>query len=218
MRSNGLPATSWAALGPVDPRLVPDLLDSLREAGIAGRAEPSTGTKGAYLEVRIPAVPLDQVQVDASHLYRAQELLHSIAMDAEFEALVADWEPSGLADPEPPPPPTLEVRGPCEPSAWPATTVWRGADVEPDPELVEALLEQGQHYVAPPPPPVPRPSWQAALALLLLAAGIVLVALRQETLWRFVGAVAVSSGVAGLVMRLRDASEPDDPFDDGARV
>lgn len=93
-RGNGLPATSWAALADLDPRLADAMLDALREAGVAAYAAPSTGTRGAYLEVRLPDRPTDRLYVDTASAARAREVL-----TAELPRLRAALDEPG--EPEP---------------------------------------------------------------------------------------------------------------------
>jgi hypothetical protein len=117
-RGNGLAAGAWAILGDVDPRVVPELLASLAEVGIAAFALPSPGIRGGYLDVRLPARPVDQMHVDAERKDEAQAMLLALAHpedplappgpqqpdpagpsdefghDAAFAAIVARWDDS----------------------------------------------------------------------------------------------------------------------------
>jgi hypothetical protein len=218
-RSNGLTAASWTSLSTVDPRLISSLLTALAEAGIAARSEPATGTKGPYLDVRLPTPPQDQVFVDATHVAEARRVLDRVTgddTDSAFDAIVAGWEgPTPEADW-----PTPLLQAP-EPSG-----VWRGSDAPLDPDLIDAAFEtvDDAHYEAPPPPPVPRPSWQAIASATSFVVGLLLVVWstgtdRADHLWMFVGVAGIAGGVAGLILRLRDGrSDPEDPWDDGARV
>ena len=94
---------------------------------------------------------------------------------------------------------------------------------DPDAADADELVPDDEgHYEPPPPPPVPRPSRQAMLGLILIAVGILLLAApglldlgRRDGM--FLGVVAVLSGGAVLVYRLRDSRSDDGP-DDGAVV
>jgi hypothetical protein len=100
---------------------------------------------------------------------------------------------------------------------------------EPPTVVVEPLAaepaevdEEEEHYVPPPPPPVPRPSRQAVLGLVLIALGILLMAVPGVIDMSFqdgflFGGIAVLAGGGVLVYRLRDNRDEDGP-DDGAVV
>jgi hypothetical protein len=105
----------------------------------------------------------------------------------------------------------------------------RGPDDDPPTVVVEPLAaepevvdEEEEHYIPPPPPPVPRPSRQAVLGMLLIALGILLMAvpgvidMDYQDGFLF-GGIAVLAGGGVLVYRLRDNRDEDGP-DDGAVV
>jgi hypothetical protein len=83
-RDNGLPTTSWwAPLGECDPRVTEHLLEQLAAAAIPAYAQPSTGSRGSYLELRPPRRPMDSVYVDNGALSAARELLAGQLGDGE---------------------------------------------------------------------------------------------------------------------------------------
>ncbi|MGI8697318.1 MAG: hypothetical protein ACR2JQ_11865 [Mycobacteriales bacterium] len=81
---------------------------------------------------------------------------------------------------------------------------------------------EDERYVPPPPPPFPRPSKEALLALLILAAGTVLlivpgvIGLDSRTGFTL-GVIGIVTGVGMLIWRIK-ADRDDDDYDDGARV
>ena len=79
-----------------------------------------------------------------------------------------------------------------------------------------------EHYEPPPPPPVPRPSRQALLGALVVAFGIVLIAVPgligfDDRTGLTLGVFCILGGGALLVLRLRQTRADDGP-DDGAIV
>jgi hypothetical protein len=83
-RDNGLPATSWwAPLGECDPRVTGHLLEQLAAASIPAYAQPSTGSRGSYLELRPPRRPMDSLYVDNGAQGAARELLAGQLGDGE---------------------------------------------------------------------------------------------------------------------------------------
>lgn len=83
-RDNGLPATSWwAPLGECDPRVTGHLLEQLAAKSIPAYAQPSTGSRGSYLELRPPRRPMDSLYVDNGAQRTARELLAGQLGDGE---------------------------------------------------------------------------------------------------------------------------------------
>lgn len=74
-RGNGLAAPSYTPVAECDPWMSGELLTALAGAGVAAYVLPSPGTTGAYLEVRLPARPLDRVYVDTSRRELAEEVV-----------------------------------------------------------------------------------------------------------------------------------------------
>ena len=219
-RDNGLDAALWTPLRDVDPRVGEHLLDVLREAGIAAYLEPSADVSPYTRTVYLPSPPSDRLFVDRSRRTEARGLVDSNAdelarrrqqgrpmrrdldEEAEWRRIVAALEPelSG-ADAEPAPAP-----------APPAVA----APAEPD------LLElPEEHYEPPPPPPLRPPAPASLYAVLLIAAGALLIFAPQViglsgNTALVLGVVGVAAGVAVLVSRMRERSTDDG--DDGAVV
>ena len=106
-RGNGLPAEAFSALTEIDPRLAGTVLEALAEAGIAAWVRPFAGTRGGYLEMRVPARPLDCLFVDASRRGDALSVLAEQVPDLlglrgrdtdEGSAEGATASPSGAGD------------------------------------------------------------------------------------------------------------------------
>jgi hypothetical protein len=221
-RDNGLDAALWAPLRDVDPRVGEHLLDVLREAGIAAYLEPAADVGPYTRTVFLPSPPADRLFVDRTRLGEGRSLVdrhaddHAPARgpaaehrplrrdldeDAEWARIVAAYE------------------------AEHGRTVVEAADRAAPPSPASADGDDGlpaeEHYEPPPAPPVPMPSPSTLYAVLLAAAGVVLVGapgvlgLASET--GLVLGVAALVGSAGLALsRMRD--RPDDDGDDGAVV
>jgi hypothetical protein len=226
-RDNGLDAALWSPLRDVDPRVGEHLLDVLHAAGIAAYLEPSADVAPYTRTVFLPSPPSDRLFVDRARRVEARSLVdgqvdehargpaperarlrRDLDEDAEWARIVAAFEaehgrtvvedapaPAPAPAPVPPPPPP-----PAEP------------DVLDRPE---------EHFEPPPAPPVGLPSPAALYAVLLIAAGAVLVVAPSVLglsgdLALILGVGALAAGVASLVSRMRDRS--DDDGDDGAVV
>ena len=224
-RDNGLDATLWSPLRDVDPRVGEHLLDLLATQGIAAYLEPAADVGPYTRTVFLPSPPSDRLYVDRTRRGDARALLaqHADALvepvptssaatppgdrddgtDAEFARIVAAFEaehgPSAASPAEEPrndpPPPPAEL------------------------SVLDALDAQ-EHYEPPPPPPLPTLAPTTLYALLLIAAGVLLV-VRPGTVGLTVdvglvlGAAAVIGAVVLLVSHMRDRS---DDGDDGAVV
>ena len=218
-RDNGLDAALWTPLRDVDPRVGEHLLDVLREAGVAAYLEPSADVEPYTRSVSLPSPPSDRLFVDRSRSREARALVdehaddhvaertrarqsarRDVDEDAEWARIVAAFEAEhGRTvvdeDPSQAPPPT-----PAEPSV---------------------LDRPEEHYEPPPPPPVPAPAPASLYAVLLIAAGAVLVVAPRviglsADLGLVLGVAAVAGGVGVLLSRMRDRSTDDG--DDGAVV
>ena len=220
-RENGLDATLWSPLRDVDPRVGEHLLDLLAASGIAAYLEPAADVGPYTRTVFLPSPPSDRLFVDRTRRSEARVLLaqHTDSLpepvatpppagtpldeDAEFARIVAAFEaehgpttvrPGEELRDDPPPPPA-------------------------EPSVLDALDAQ-EHYEPPPPPPLPVLAPATLYALLLVAAGLLLV-VRPGTLGLspdlgfVLGAAAVLGGAAVLVSRMRDRA---DDGDDGAVV
>jgi hypothetical protein len=129
---------------------------------------------------------------------------------AEAGSAEAGGGETGGTDPGDRAPAEAQVQPAPEPAPPPPP-----APVEPDP------LEAEEHFEPPPPPPLRAPSPASLYALLLIAAGALLVFVPQliglsGDLAVVLGVGGVAAGVAVLVSRMRDRSVDDG--DDGAVV
>jgi hypothetical protein len=218
-RDNGLDAALWTPLRDVDPRVGEHLLDVLREAGVAAYLEPSADVEPYTRTVSLPSPPSDRLFVDRSRSREARALVdehaddhvaertrarqsarRDVDEDAEWTRIVAAFEAEhGRTvvdeDPADSPPPA-----PAEPSV---------------------LDRPEEHYEPPPPPPVPAPAPASLYAVLLIAAGAVLVVAPRviglsADLGLVLGVAAVAGGVGVLLSRMRERTTDDG--DDGAVV
>lgn len=198
-RTNGLDADRFSPLLDVDPRVVGVLLDALRQAGIPAYVEPSPGSRGGYLEVRLPDRPTDRLWVDGRLTPQARTVVEAelaefrdqlaaaegqrrpagaTPEDAAWAEIVASWDTpaAGVASW----PAAEDV--PPEPPGQPGGHVIRPADRrEPPPPLTPAfapaadpLDDTDDHYVPPPPPPLPKLSASTLWALVAAALGLLL--------------------------------------------
>lgn len=229
-RDNGLPASSYVPLVEVDPRVADAVLAVLATAGVAAYAAPSTGSAGAYLEVRLPARPVDRVYVDAARRAQARAVLDAelpelaatlpSREDEAFAALVAAYDeepaqacwPTEEDLPDRRPPPTVVIR----PAHPPGVASPGGGEEDPQDE---------GHYEPPPPPPLPRVHPVTRWALAAMGFGLVLLVapallgLEHRTPVDVVGVACVVGAVATLVARMRDHPPTDERGpDDGAVV
>jgi hypothetical protein len=223
-RDNGLDAALWAPLRDVDPRVGEHLLDVLEAAGIPAYLEQSADVGPYTRTVFLPSPPSDRLYVDRARRAEARGLVDRYAdehapqpvheraavrkdidpdldEDAEWARIVAAFEAENgriAAEPaevsEPPAPP------PHEPSIL---------------DLPE------EHYEPPPAPPLPVPAPASLYAVLLVAAGILLVGLPSliglsQDLGLLFGVLLIGAGAALLVSRMRERTTDDG--DDGAVV
>ena len=220
-RDNGLDAPLWAPLRDVDPRVGEHLLDVLRDAGIAAYLEPAADVGPYTRTVFLPSPPADRLFVDRARLTEGRSLVdrhadehapaggpaaerratrRDLDEDAEWARIVAAYE--------------AEHGRPVVDDAprAPAAPVPDTADDDPADE---------EHYEPPPAPPVPVPAPSTLYAVLLAAAGVVLVGapgmLGLTTDSGLVLGVAALAGSAALFLsRMRERSTDDG--DDGAVV
>ncbi|GAB3201361.1 hypothetical protein GCM10027261_35620 [Geodermatophilus arenarius] len=225
-RDNGLDAALWAPLRDVDPRVGEHLLDVLRDAGIAAYLEPAADVGPYTRTVFLPSPPADRLFVDRTRLGEGRSLVERHAddhapaggpaaerrplrrdldEDAEWARIVAAYEAEHGRT-------VVEDADPAEPA------VVRPAAPPADDDEDDPLAEE--HYEPPPAPPVPMPSPSTLYAVLLAAAGVVLVGapgvlgLRTET-GLVLGVAALVGSAALALSRMRDR---DDDGDDGAVV
>jgi hypothetical protein len=215
-RDNGLDAALWTPLRDVDPRVGEHLLDVLREAGIAAYLEPSADVSPYTRTVYLPSPPSDRLFVDRGRRTEARGLVDSNADELarrrqQFRPLRRDLDE--------------EAEWRRIVAALESEPELSGADVEPAPAAappaVAATAEPDLHYEPPPPPPLRPPAPASLYALLLIAAGALLVFAPQViglsgNASLVLGVVGVAAGVAVLVSRMRERSTDDG--DDGAVV
>ncbi len=221
-RDNGLEATLWSPLRDVDPRIGEHLLDLLHAVGIAAYLEPSADVEPYTRTVSLPSPPSDRLFVDR-------------ARHAEARALVDEHAPrSDLRGPAPAPAAPVGPRRDLDEDAeWArivsafeaehGRTVVEGeasTAAPPPPHELPVLDRPDEHYEPPPPPPLPVPAPASLYAVLLVAAGVLLIAAPgilhlSADLGLVLGVAAIAGGAAMLVSRMRDRS---DDGDDGAVV
>ena len=224
-RDNGLDAALWTALRDVDPRVGEHLLDVLEAAGIAAYLEPSADVGPYTRTVFLPSPPSDRLYVDRDRRADARGLVErysdeqtrpvpepapvrkeidrDIDEDAEWARIVAAFEAENgrlAVDP---------------PDAAPS-------DAPPPAPHEPAILDlPDEHFVPPPAPPLPVPAPSSLYAVLLIAAGIGLVAVPSliglsQDLGLLFGVLLIGGGAALLVSRMRERATDDG--DDGAVV
>ncbi|MGY2004079.1 hypothetical protein [Blastococcus sp. SYSU DS1024] len=217
-RDNGLDAALWSPVRDVDPRVGEHLLDVLEAAGIAAYLEPAADVGPYTRSVVLPSPPSDRLFVDRSRQAEARGLVEQHAdehpveprvprrpagrdldEDAEWRRIVAAFEAEHG--------PTAVDRSPSD--APP-----------PAPHEVPVLDRPEEHYEPPAPPPLPVPAPAVLYAVLLVAAGILLIGVPSiiglsADAGLVLGVGVVAGGVALLVSRMRDRS---DDGDDGAVV
>ncbi|MFC0624373.1 hypothetical protein [Kribbella deserti] len=222
MRDNGLTASSYAEMGEVDPSITDAVLSALAEAGIAAYAEqvePSETSRRT----------MDKLYVDQASAERAGVVIARSSEDAEWKALVAQFDEAPAAD-KPGEAATV--------ARWPAI---EDLDIETDRSEPVRITEEDEpesepkprpaqakdphdHYIPPEPPRGPRLDWISRLAWAGVLGGplvLILVALlsigsgSRITLF---AALAFAAGFLTLVVRMKDRLPGDDSGDDGAVV
>jgi hypothetical protein len=223
--NNGLDAALWTPLRDVDPGVGEHLLDLLRDAGIAAYLEPAADVSPYTRTVFLPSPPADRLFVDRARGTEARELVdrnadeharpqppqrervrRDLDEDAEWLRIVAAFEAEHgrmVVEDEPPTANTV-----AEPPPLPAA----------EPEFLDLPDE---HYQPPPPPPLKAPAPASLYAVLLIAAGAVLIVAPSlvgmaGNVALVLGVAGVAAGVAVLVSRMRERSVDDG--DDGAVV
>jgi hypothetical protein len=174
-RANGLPASDWAAMVDVDPRLSEGLLGRLAAAGVAAYVEPASAVDTVHRAVTLPPRPLDRLWVDPDRADQARAVLTSEI--ADLTALLAEDEPGSTAHglvhpvprnaahrvlrppalPDPPAPTPPALPGPSAqpgPSALPGPSGPPGPSAQPGPS---ALPGPPGHPPTPGGPAVPSP-------------------------------------------------------------
>jgi hypothetical protein len=133
-------------------------------------------------------------------------------VDVAFAQIIAGW-PEG----RPQWPNTNATDGTADGTA--ATEETDTADQQPTPPVDE----DDDHFVPPEPPPLPRPQPATVGALLLIALGIVLLAIPSmigfsEQYGLPLGLLSITGAIVWLVARLRQGPPTDSGWDDGAQV
>ncbi len=221
-RDNGLDATLWSPLRDVDPRVGEHLLDVLHAVGIAAYLEPSADVEPYTRSVSLPSPPSDRLFVDRARRAEARTVVDEHAPPA------ADVRPA------PQPEPATARRELDEDAEWrrivaafeaehgPAVVADQPVEAPPPPPSELPVLDQpDEHYEPPPPPPIPAPAPASLYAVLLVAAGVLLIGAPgilnlSADVGLVIGVAGIAGGVAMLVSRMRDRS--DDEGDDGAVV
>lgn len=222
-RDNGLVADAYRRLRTVERRECDTLLEAMARAEVACyTALPENGDY-AKREIFVDAgkQALASAIADATHARFASRRVHLDAdeVDSRFAELV------GSLDATPPAPPT-DAPTPSEPPAGRPTGAgpdetahpWRGTGSD---WLDVHDADDDEHYEPPPPSPLPQPSRKVIAGILLMIAGAVAVFAPSSipipgTAALVAGVLLLGAGTVVLVLQLRD--QPDDPFDDGARV
>ena len=218
-RDNGLDAALWTPLRDVDPRVGEHLLDVLREAGVAAYLEPSADVEPYTRSVSLPSPPSDRLFVDRARTGEARALVDEHADDHVAERTRARQSDRRDVD--------EDAEGARIVAAFEAehgrTVVDEDpADAPPPAPAEPSVLDRPEeHYEPPPPPPVPTPAPASLYAVLLIAAGAVLVVAPRVVglsadLGLVLGVAAVAGGVGVLLSRMRERSTDDG--DDGAVV
>lgn len=238
-RDNGLTATSYARLDDVETHLVDELLDRLREAGVAAYSAPSPGRRGPYGDTVPPLGPSDSVYVDAAHRGLARtvtdDYLREVRDDLAWSDIVAGfdldtgdtvprWPVSEDVDPEPDDEPDdADAAGPGTTTLGPTIgfeALREGTPVSP----VVRADDPDDHFQPPPPPPLPdidrlaRAAWAGALGGPLVLVLAALFGVRLEGWVGFLALAAFMAGFVTLVARMKDRPNDSDDPDDGAVV
>ncbi|MBV9170453.1 MAG: hypothetical protein JOZ81_10255, partial [Chloroflexi bacterium] len=205
---NGLDAAQFAPLVELDPQVGDTVLEALGRAGIA-----------AYLEQPLPPSERERLFVSRDDRTDARAIVGAATRsfllaagadpaqtDAEFAGLIADWHVDTVA----------AVRA-AERDLTREDAEWRARLAPP----VSAGEDDDEHYVPPAPPPLPRLSLATVAALVVLAAGLCILAFGRllgvtGDLRFLLGVAALLLGAGMLAARLRD--RPVEDGDDGAVI
>ncbi len=245
-RGNGLVASFYVALADLHPQLADQMLDELRDAGVAAYAAPVPGTTGPGLEMRLPNQPTDRLYVDRDAGNHAQELLRRKLPELHM-AMRDEVDGPDLA-------PTTPPIGSPEDEAWAAiVAAWDKPSADPVRHRVDDDKDSNdtprneaatasptatppsatvpprpvpaeEHYVPPAPPPLPKADTVTRLAWIGVVCGplffLVTALLRIEVtaFAAFLGVSAFVGGFVTLVARMRDRPAADDDPDNGAVV
>jgi len=209
---NGLDADTWVPLVDVEPDVGERLLVALRQARIPAYVEPAGEPERRRLFVASADRGDARIVVAAAtrddDAVLPLDVLDGVDTDAEFNALVGDWDVD-----------TLSAVRAAERDLSREDADWR-ARLEPGYWNNPEEDEEEEHYVPPAPPPLPRLAGATIFALFLIAVSIVVLAIGgsfglEGDFSFLLGVAGILVGAGLLIMRLR-ARPPDDEDDDGA--
>jgi hypothetical protein len=210
-RGNGLDAAAFVPLVDVDPQFGDVVLSALGRAGIAAYLQqpPPPSERERLFVSRDDRTDARAIVGAATRSFVLAAGVDPAQTDAEFDHLVADWHVDTVA----------AVRA-AERDLTREDAEWRARLAASTP-VTEDDEDHEDHYVPPAPPPLPRLSTATVAALVVLAAGLGVLALGNVIgvtgdLRFLLGIGALLGGAAMLVMRLRD--RPIDDDDDGAVI
>ncbi len=221
-RDNGLDAALWSPLRDVDPRIGEHLLDVLGIVGIAAYLAPSADLNPVVRSTSLPARPTDRLFVDRARRAEARGLVERYADEharpvPERAAVRKEIDEDLDEDAE-----WARIVSAFEAEHGRSVVDDRPAESAPPvPHELPVLDRPDEHYEPPPPPPLPVPAPATLYAVLLVAAGVLLVGAPgvlhlSADVGLVLGVLAIAGGVASLVYRMRDRSADDG--DDGAVV
>ncbi|QJY49560.1 hypothetical protein [Pseudonocardia broussonetiae] len=141
----------------------------------------------------------------------------------DFDAIVAGWRREGAVPEWPDEEPPAAVREPGSPDG-PSSDLPPPTAPEPPPIVVRPgprTAPEDDHFVPPEPPPIPRIGPPAAVGLVLLVLGIVLVTAPgwvgvPDTYGLPLGLLTLAAGLGWLVLRLWPSPPGPGQDDDGA--
>lgn len=209
---NGLSADTYVPLADVEPDVGEHLLVALRRARIPAYVEPAAAAplRRLFVAAADRADARTVVEAAASGALLPLDPLEGVDTDAEFDALVGEWDTD-----------TISAVRAAERDLSREDADWR-ARLEPGFSNSSAADDE-EHYVPPAPPPLPRLAAATILALVVLAASIVVLAVGDRfgldsDVAFLLGVGGILTGAGMLIMRLRARPPEDDDGDDGAIV
>src|SRR3954452_10984956 len=202
-RDNGLRAGNYVQVSELDPRVVDDLLLTLREHGIAAYVMPAEGTVG----------PMARLYVDDQRVGDARQLV-----DEQPAQQPSDPEPARDFEASWQQVLTSLQSSPAQmTSPWPEREDLTLAERERD--YVDPVELDEEHFVPPPPPPLPRlrrATW-GALATMAFALFVMVTDSGGRALSVLAFLVFVAAG-GSLIYNMRQGPPTDSDEDDGAVV
>ncbi|PRX51152.1 hypothetical protein B0I33_101305 [Prauserella shujinwangii] len=149
-------------------------------------------------------------------------------VDATFEEIVAGLRAQGLGDDDRPAeePPSREDPGEARTPAAATGPGWRESETGWDETMFGAdptAASDEEHYVPPEPPPLPKPRKGAFVVLLFFVLGLLLLISPgligiPATVGTPVGMLALATGIALLLLRVRQGPPDGADPDNGAQV